>query len=131
MQICRKHKFMASSYQVKLVGKKNNPSWVNGEERESPSLGKTPYLDLARACGFNRSFLGLNFPYPHHDPAKDYLFLDPSSVYIVRKKALSRNSLSNPVLSFWKKTANMILLGCLISSFGWHFTSHIFTDCFK
>ena len=49
---------------------------VMGEDRESWTLGKTYYLDLAKARSrSNRSSLGFNFPYPHHDPVKDSLYL--------------------------------------------------------
>ena len=51
------------------------------------TLGKTCYLDLAKARSrSNRSSLGFNFPYPHHDPVKDSLFLVPETRKFHRKR---------------------------------------------
>ena len=45
---------------------------VIGENRKSCTLGKTCYLDPAKAWSTCNRF---NSPYPHHDPVIDSLFL--------------------------------------------------------
>ena len=77
----------------------------------SRSMNKLPLIQnltlatFVRNCGAkpNRSSLGFNFPYPHHDPVKDSLFLPPQTEFFPDFRSNSQCCLSLVVFTYLGK----------------------------